>query len=259
MVSPPPEQALGLPEHPVYTVAATSRTRHRGNRVARVGRGVDGREQAGQAGRVGSGGPSKPGLLWVREDAGQVPGGSLASRGSHSLLVQGEPACFLERHVQAGNASPSSGAPRAGWTFTMASSCSFQSLSSEGLLPPLLPAPRSSHHPSLLHGPLSAPSSPLLAKGQGVLSKPSRYVSARPPAPGLPLPVSWTPTQRPALLPLPRPCSPGSSRHLPADRQGGRVPRGLCTCCSVFQRTSSSAHGHFPRGALPSPATPATC
>lgn len=104
MVSPPPEQALGPPntlstprrpppEH------GTGETEWPGS--AGAWPGVDGLD-------VWLRGLSQPGSLWVgswRESGPRMGPGRV-----HSLLVQHEPACFLERRVQAGDAGPSSGA-----------------------------------------------------------------------------------------------------------------------------------------------------
>lgn len=104
MVSPPPEQALGPPN----TLSTPRRPPPE--------RGAGGTEWPGSAGAwpgvdgldVWLRGLSQPGLLWVgswRESGPRMGPGRV-----HSLLVQHEPACFLERRVQAGDAGPSSGA-----------------------------------------------------------------------------------------------------------------------------------------------------
>lgn len=104
MVSPPPEQALGPPN----TLSTPRRPPPE--------RGAGGTEWPGSAGAwpgvdgldVWLRGLSQPGSLWVgswRESGPRMGPGRV-----HSLLVQHEPACFLERRVQAGDAGPSSGA-----------------------------------------------------------------------------------------------------------------------------------------------------
>lgn len=102
MVSPPPEQALGPPN----TLSTPRRPPPE--------RGAGGTEWPGSAGAwpgvdgldVWLRGLSQPGSLWVgswRESGPRMGPGRV-----HSLLVQHEPACFLERRVQAGDAGPSS-------------------------------------------------------------------------------------------------------------------------------------------------------
>lgn len=104
MVSPPPEQALGPPN----TLSTPRRPPPE--------RGTGGTEWPGSAGAwpgvdgldVWLRGLSQPGSLWVgswRESGPRMGPGWV-----HSLLVQHEPVCFLERRVQAGDAGPSSGA-----------------------------------------------------------------------------------------------------------------------------------------------------
>lgn len=104
MVSPPPEQALGPPN----TLSTPRRPPPE--------RGAGGTEWPGSAGAwpgvdgldVWLRGLSQPGSLWV--GSWQESGPRMGPGRVHSLLVQHEPACFLERRVQAGDAGPSSGA-----------------------------------------------------------------------------------------------------------------------------------------------------